>query len=51
MRILGIDPGYERIGIAILEKNKDDKTPKSAGATVQAGEETISSLIPAGPLK
>jgi crossover junction endodeoxyribonuclease RuvC len=25
MRILGIDPGYERLGIAILEKNKDDK--------------------------
>lgn len=25
MRILGIDPGYERLGIAILEKNKGDK--------------------------
>jgi crossover junction endodeoxyribonuclease RuvC len=25
MRILGIDPGYERLGIAILEKNKSDK--------------------------
>jgi crossover junction endodeoxyribonuclease RuvC len=25
MRILGIDPGYERLGIAILEKNKTDK--------------------------
>lgn len=25
MRILGIDPGFERLGIAILEKNKDDK--------------------------
>ena|ERR1035437_1550312 len=25
MRILGIDPGFERVGIAILEKNKDDK--------------------------
>ncbi len=25
MRILGIDPGYERLGIAILEKNKPDK--------------------------
>ncbi len=25
MRILGIDPGYERLGIAILEKNKNDK--------------------------
>jgi crossover junction endodeoxyribonuclease RuvC len=24
-RILGIDPGYERLGIAILEKNKGDK--------------------------
>ena len=25
MRILGIDPGFERLGVAILEKNKDDK--------------------------
>jgi crossover junction endodeoxyribonuclease RuvC len=25
MRILGIDPGYERLGIAVLEKNKDKK--------------------------
>lgn len=25
MKILGIDPGYERLGIAILEKNKRDK--------------------------
>ena len=25
MRILGIDPGYERLGIAILEKNKNNK--------------------------
>lgn len=25
MRILGIDPGYERLGIAILEKNKGGK--------------------------
>jgi len=25
MIILGIDPGYERLGIAILEKNKGDK--------------------------
>ncbi|MEK7588783.1 MAG: crossover junction endodeoxyribonuclease RuvC [Patescibacteria group bacterium] len=25
MIILGIDPGYERLGIAILEKNKTDK--------------------------
>ena len=24
MRILGIDPGYERLGIAILEKNKNE---------------------------
>ena len=24
-RILGIDPGFERLGIAILEKNKGDK--------------------------
>lgn len=24
-RILGIDPGFERVGIAILEKNKKDK--------------------------
>jgi crossover junction endodeoxyribonuclease RuvC len=25
MRILGIDPGFERLGVAILEKNKGDK--------------------------
>lgn len=25
MIIIGIDPGYERIGIAVLEKNKSDK--------------------------
>jgi len=25
MRILGIDPGFERLGVAILEKNKNDK--------------------------
>lgn len=25
MRILGIDPGYERLGIAIVEKNKGEK--------------------------
>jgi crossover junction endodeoxyribonuclease RuvC len=25
MRILGIDPGFERLGIAILEKNKGEK--------------------------
>ncbi len=25
MRILGIDPGFERLGIAILEKTKSDK--------------------------
>lgn len=25
MKILGIDPGFERLGIAILEKNKNDK--------------------------
>lgn len=25
MKILGIDPGYERLGIAILEKNKGDQ--------------------------
>ncbi len=25
MRVLGIDPGFERLGIAILEKNKGDK--------------------------
>ena len=25
MRILGIDPGFERLGIAVLEKNKEDK--------------------------
>ena len=28
MRILGIDPGFERLGIAILEKNKGDKKEK-----------------------
>jgi crossover junction endodeoxyribonuclease RuvC len=27
-RILGIDPGFERLGVAILEKNKDDKKEK-----------------------
>jgi crossover junction endodeoxyribonuclease RuvC len=25
MRILGIDPGFERLGVAILEKNKGEK--------------------------
>lgn len=25
MKIIGIDPGYERVGIAVLEKNKGDK--------------------------
>jgi crossover junction endodeoxyribonuclease RuvC len=25
MKIIGIDPGYERIGIAVLEKNRGDK--------------------------
>lgn len=25
MRILGIDPGFERVGIAVLEKNKGDR--------------------------
>jgi crossover junction endodeoxyribonuclease RuvC len=28
MRILGIDPGFERLGVAILEKNKEDKKEK-----------------------
>ena len=28
MRILGIDPGFERLGVAILEKNKSDKKEK-----------------------
>ncbi len=28
MRILGIDPGYERLGIAVLEKNKNNKKEK-----------------------
>ncbi|MFA4975576.1 MAG: crossover junction endodeoxyribonuclease RuvC [Candidatus Paceibacterota bacterium] len=28
MRILGIDPGYERLGIAVLEKNNGDKKEK-----------------------
>ena len=25
MKILGIDPGFERLGVAVLEKNKGDK--------------------------
>ena len=25
MRILGIDPGYERLGVAVLEKKQSDK--------------------------
>jgi crossover junction endodeoxyribonuclease RuvC len=25
MKILGIDPGYERLGVALLEKNKGDR--------------------------
>jgi len=36
MRILGIDPGYERLGVAILEKSKSDKKSafsKSYGET------------------
>ena len=28
MRILGIDPGFERLGVAVLEKNKGDKKEK-----------------------
>ncbi len=28
MRILGIDPGYERLGVAVLEKNIGDKKEK-----------------------
>ncbi len=28
MKIIGIDPGYERLGIAVLEKNKGDKKEK-----------------------
>ncbi len=28
MRIIGIDPGYERIGIAVIEKNPGDKREK-----------------------
>src|SRR3990167_4217369 len=27
MKILGIDPGFERLGIAVLEKNKSEKRP------------------------
>ena len=27
MKILGIDPGFERLGVAILEKQKGDKKP------------------------
>ena len=30
MRILGIDPGFERLGVAILEKNKGDQKSASA---------------------
>jgi crossover junction endodeoxyribonuclease RuvC len=28
MKILGIDPGYERLGIAVLEKNRGDRREK-----------------------
>ncbi len=28
MKILGIDPGFERLGVAILEKNKGEKKEK-----------------------
>jgi len=28
MKILGIDPGFERLGVAVLEKNKSDKKEK-----------------------
>jgi len=28
MRILGIDPGYERLGIAVVEKNNSDRKEK-----------------------
>ncbi len=28
MKILGIDPGFERLGVAIVEKNKGDKKEK-----------------------
>jgi len=28
MIILGIDPGFERLGVAILEKNKGEKKEK-----------------------
>lgn len=28
MKIIGIDPGYERLGIAVLEKNKDSNREK-----------------------
>ena len=31
MRILGIDPGFERLGIAILEKNTGDKASSAQG--------------------
>lgn len=27
MRVLGIDPGYERLGIAVLERNTETKKP------------------------
>lgn len=28
MKILGVDPGFERLGISVLEKNKNDKKEK-----------------------
>jgi len=28
MKIIGIDPGYERVGIAVLEKNRGDRREK-----------------------
>jgi crossover junction endodeoxyribonuclease RuvC len=33
MKILGIDPGFERVGIAVLEKNKNDKKERVLHST------------------
>lgn len=37
MRILGIDPGFERLGIAVLEKNKGSQKPFDSAQ----GKETV----------
>ena len=38
MKILGIDPGYERLGVAVIEKNGDKGGAQKASAT---GHETV----------